>query len=91
MIQQIIGGVIVALITAAGTYWGSKKQSVSANEGTYAAHMPELWARIEQLTSERDDLKQQVMNLQTEVNKATATIDELTRQVGALKNRMEES
>lgn len=79
---------LVALITAAFTYLGSRKKAASNNESIYADHTKETWERIDKLTGERDDLKQEVIELRIKVAQMTATVDELNKQIGELRQQL---
>lgn len=70
--------VIIAIITAIGgalSVWITSKHNTSAsNEGVYATHTDEMWARIDALTNERDDLKQKVIKLTAKVEEQSKII-----------------
>ena len=80
--------IVQSVLTFAGgfvaAYWsfkGSVKKASYSNEGIYAEKTGDLFERIDRLTDERDDLKNQVMKLQDEVQDLTRAVDELKRQL----------
>lgn len=79
---------MIALVTSGLTYLGIRSQASSSNEGIYADHTKELWEKIDSVSNERDDLKTQVLKLQTQVENAQRTIDALNNQIGELTDQL---
>ena len=74
-----------AIVAAVASFLVSKLNSSSTREGVYAAHYGELLNKIDQLTNERDDLKDQILKLQEQIRTQSRIIDELTKQIEELK------
>lgn len=90
-------GIISAGITAAVSLFVAKFNNSTTAEGIYAEHTKDLWKRLdtvsnqlENVTAERDELKDQVQKLQDEVEKQSKLIDELTTQIGSLNANFKE-
>lgn len=74
-----------AVVAAVASFLVGKLNSSSSNEGVYAAHFGELLDKIDKLTNERDDLKNQILKLQDQIRTQSKIIDELTKQIKNLK------
>lgn len=78
-----------AIVAAAASFLVGKLDSSSNNEKVYADHYIELLNKIDQLTSERDDLKNQILKLQEQIRTQSKIIDELSKQIASLKKKEE--
>ncbi|GAX04054.1 hypothetical protein IWT140_01691 [Secundilactobacillus pentosiphilus] len=82
--------VIPLLIGGAGTWWATTVNDKTKREDVYADHMPEWWDRLDKITQERDDLKEQVNTLQIEVEKQSATIKQQSKIIDQLNESVNE-
>jgi uncharacterized protein YlxW (UPF0749 family) len=79
--------VTTEVVTAIGTIVGAIASALVAkyhygnNEPVYAKNTADLFARIDKLTDERDQLQEQVVELKAKVDKQTLLIESLTAQV----------
>lgn len=78
-----------AIIAAAASFLVGKLNSSSNNEKVYADHYIELLNKIDQLTSERDNLKDQIIKLREQISAQSKIIDELSKQIASLKKKEE--
>ncbi|MQS52182.1 hypothetical protein [Companilactobacillus mishanensis] len=89
LLSAVGGGAITGLTGV----WGLHVKNRGSNEQVYAEHTDELFDRLDKITSERDDLKEQVIKLTAKVNEQTKVIDQLNKQMGELNikfDRLEE-
>lgn len=78
-----------AIVAAAASFLVGKLNSSSNNEKVYADHYIELLNKIDQLTSERDNLKDQIIKLREQISAQSKIIDELSKQIASLKKKEE--
>lgn len=78
IVSAIFGGAITALFN----YRGKVVGDFTNREDIYADHTRELFARLDNLTKERDDLKEQNIELMSQVNA-------LRKQTGLLKKQVQ--
>lgn len=76
LIKIIVSAVGGAIVGGFFNVWLQKIKNQGSNEGVYADHTKELLERVDKLTDERDDLKQQVINLQSKIDDQNDTIIE---------------
>ncbi|APX72098.1 phage scaffolding protein [Companilactobacillus allii] len=96
--------IVVAVVSAIGggvmtgffNVWQAKLKNQGSNESVYADHTKELFERLDQITQERDDLKDQVNDLQLKIDyqsniieKQGKTIDALNKQMGELNSKFD--
>lgn len=91
--KEIIITVISSLLGGAlGAFWNYKGKVVDSSasrDDIYADHTEELFKRLDYLTNERDDLKQQNINLMNQVKQLRAQVRNLTTQVNKLTKIIE--
>ena len=91
--KEIIITVISSLLGGAlGAFWNYKGKVVDSSaslEDIYADHTEELFKRLDNLTDERDGLKQQNINLMNQVKQLRAQVRNLTTQVNKLTKIIE--
>lgn len=95
-IRTIISAIVGAIITGVFGVWLQRLKNQGTNENVYADHTKELFDRLDQITQERDDLKEQVIKLQGQISqqneliqKQNGIIDSLNEQVGELNNKFD--
>lgn len=81
---------IPALVGGIGGWWATSRNNGTQREDIYADHMPGLWDRLDKITQERDDLKEQVNTLQIEVEKQSLTIKNQSRIIDQLNDSVNE-
>jgi len=91
-ISAIVGGVITGVFGV----WLQRVKNQGSNEGIYAEHIDGALDRLEERTKERDDLKNQVMQLQLQIKqqsllieKQNKVINSLNKQVGDLNSKFD--
>ncbi|MQS88293.1 hypothetical protein [Companilactobacillus mishanensis] len=87
IIISAIGGAIVSGIFGV---WGQKLKNTSSNESVYAEHTDIMWDRLDKITNERDELKEQVIKLNAKIDEQSKIIDQLTRQMSALNSKFQD-
>ncbi|WDT65102.1 hypothetical protein NV391_09035 [Companilactobacillus crustorum] len=91
-ISAVVGGVVTGVFGV----WLQRIKNKGTNESIYADHTKELFERLDQITQERDDLKEQVIKLQGQISqqneliqKQNGIIDSLNDQVGELNTKFD--
>lgn len=64
--------------------WLQRLKNQGSNENIYADHTNDLFKRLDRITSERDDLKEQVIELKAQVQELNSVIDSLNERMGNL-------
>ncbi|GAB6091801.1 hypothetical protein [Furfurilactobacillus curtus] len=90
LIETIVSVVMGSSFTGYLTYRSTIKKNQTDREDIYADHTGELWDRLDKITSERDELKAQVIKLQTKVEEQSRMIDDMTHQIGKLTKEVKE-
>ncbi|ETO40016.1 hypothetical protein B808_1125 [Fructilactobacillus florum 8D] len=95
MSDAIIVAVITGALAFAGTWYSDKKKELSDKqknkvdlELAYANHMPELLDKIDIITKQRDDLRDQVSKLSDRVEEQSAIIKTLKDTNQSLNNKL---
>lgn len=95
-IKVAISAVMGGIVTGVFGVWLQRIKNKGTNESIYADHTQELFERLDKITQERDDLKEQVMKLQNQIerqneliNKQNGIIDSLNKQVGELNTKFD--
>lgn len=78
LLSSIFGGALGAFYN----YKGKVTTTNASREDIYAEHTQELFARLDNLTKERDDLREQNIELMSQVNA-------LRKQTGLLKKQVQ--
>lgn len=86
---SFFSGIFVAAVTAVGTVKTAQAKAKSKIEDVYADHTQELFNRVDKLTTERDDLKAQVIQLQHQVSDLQDKIDSLTKAIHDVKGGLD--
>ncbi|APX72728.1 hypothetical protein M5C72_06375 [Companilactobacillus allii] len=84
-ISAVVGGAVTGIFGV----WLQRTKNKGSNESIYADHTQELFDRLDKITQERDDLKEQVIKLNNQVQKQSNIIDSLTKQVGNLNEKFD--
>ncbi|WP_025024737.1 hypothetical protein [Companilactobacillus nodensis] len=87
VVISALGG---AFITGLFGVWLQQLKNKNNSEGIYADHIEELFERLDKTTEERDGLKGQVSDLTFQLIEQKKVVDSLTRQMGDLKNKLNE-
>lgn len=87
VIVSAIGGAIVSGIFGV---WLQKLKNTGSNESVYAEHTDSLWDRLDKITDERDELKEQVIRLNAKIDEQSKIIDQLTRQMSTLNTKFQD-
>lgn len=74
-----IGTVMAAIVSGLFGYFAQNLKSHQDNEGIYAKYSGDLIKRVDELTDERDDLKEQVLILQGQVTELSRQVKELRK------------
>lgn len=92
VVSSLFGGALGAFFN----YKGKTVSAIASQEDVYADHTKELFDRLDKLTRERDGLKEQnielisqVHQLQQQTNQLKKQVQSLTRQVKDLTNAVE--
>jgi len=88
-IQVAISAVVGGVVTGVFGVWLQRTKNKGTNESVYADHTQELFDRLDKITQERDDLKEQVIKLNNLVQKQSNIIDSLNEQVGKLNEKFD--
>lgn len=83
-IRTLISAIGGAVITGVFGVWLQRLKNQGSNENIYADHTNDLFKRLDRITSERDDLKEQVIELKAQVQNLNVVIDSLNEQMASL-------
>lgn len=83
----IVGAVAGGVVTGFYNVWVQKTKNIGTNEGIYAEHTDSLLDRLDKITGERNDLKEQVIKLNAKIDEQSKIIDQLTKQMGDLNTK----
>ena len=83
-IKTLISAIGGAVMTGIFGVWLQRLKNQGSNESVYADHTNDLFKRLDRITSERDDLKEQVIELKAQVQELNSVIDSLNKQMGNL-------
>lgn len=89
-IRTLISAIGGAVITGVFGVWLQRLKNQESNENVYADHTNDLFERLDKITSERDDLKEQVIELKAQVEKLNSVIDSLNEQMVNLTAQLNE-
>lgn len=83
-IKTLISAIGGAVMTGVFGVWLQRLKNQGSNENIYADHTNDLFKRLDRITSERDDLKEQVIELKAQVQELNSVIDSLNERMGNL-------
>lgn len=86
IISAIFGGSITAFFNYRGKLLGANTE----REDVYAHHISDLFKRLDDTQQERDELKEQNIELRSQINELTKLTEQLKAQVHGLSRRVNE-